>query len=327
MAFISDGKIHIIDGNIQVHEESVFSSVSFSEARPNTMVAIDIDGAVWIRDGDKFAIIQFTIDVTFVSVVCGYEFITALDSGGYLWKWTYCDFASQNNLINGKLELDMRFVFMSCEFHIAGIDEEGNLWSSQPTQNIKSQTDETEGKSTYEVVMINISDLYKIKDVKFTSCSCDNNVTIAIDDTGKLWIYGCNDYERVIIDNIYGLNKIGSDNRFIALSSDCGETVALDENGILWAMGYNIYPEDVVVKDDTYLSELTKIKMNVTFTSITIYRGKIFALDGEGNIWTCTYSDGFKQIMNYKADRLFNQDSIVNRMVNIKSSATFLCCQ
>lgn len=57
------------------------------------------------------------------------------------------------------------------------------------------------------------------------------------------------------------------------------------------------------------------------FTGITIYDDKIYALDNEIYVWKWTYSDGFQQITHYKADALFNQSSVVNRKVNIKSAA------
>lgn len=48
--------------------------------------------------------------------------------------------------------------------------------------------------------------------------------------------------------------------------------------------------------DDIYLSSLTKIHVDITFTYITIFNDKIFTLDSEGYILTCTYTGGLQQI-------------------------------
>lgn len=103
---------------------------------------------------------------------------------------------------------------------MAAVDEKGN----QTMEDVWSKEILEEDDATYVSIMTNIS------------CSCDNNATIAIDDTGKLWIYGCNYYDKKIIDNIYGLNVIDSDDELSMLSLECGATIPLDKEGIIWVI-------------------------------------------------------------------------------------------
>jgi len=258
MAFITNGTIHIID-NDKIYDDSFFVSVSLSVTYPDTVLALDIEGYIWVRDNTgKFHLVTFPSSVTFTSISCGYNLIIALDFEGCLWVWNRNDLLSQTNLLNGKLSLDTRFICACCGFHIACIDEDGNLWSSQYIESPQPfQVPEVENEDTCNnnTELVNISDLFKSQNVKFILCSCDNCATIALDENGKLWIYGCRDYKIFPTDNIYGLNRlyISSENTFTSLSSECGNAIAIDEDGILWAVGYNIYPDSVVDDDDQFL--------------------------------------------------------------------------
>lgn len=322
MAFIVDGKIHILDDEsneiIKIHEETSFNSVGWvSGCNYDYYVATDNSGNIWLKyKSENFSLISLEVDITFLSISCGQDFMITLNSEGYLWYGDKYDLTCLSQDVRKAEDLNRgpRFVFACCDEYITAIDDQGDLWSSCPIISKESYQnwDVTEFGCNHYIH--NLSKRSDFTDVKFTSCSSDGSKIFALDENGKVWVYTECCYKTYPERDVTKLNRLLCDEMFVMLSGPIG----LDVNGFLWWVGYkgHIHPQEPYTPtkfDDPNHKD-------VTFIDIAYFSDGFFALDSNNYLWKYTSSTGLNQIANVNIEKMINEP-IRARKINIKSAA------
>ena len=165
--------------------------------------ALDVNGRLWawgnnydgnlgggLSSGIQSTAIQIGMGKTFVSVCTSGDFTYALDAGGNLWSWGVNGggYLGDGTRTDRKIphKTPCKTKFLSLSKNGFAIDKNGGLWG---------WGNHTGGRLGIILNETPLSPIRLIDEIKFTSVSSDNFVSIAIDKDGNLWSWGSNFYE------------------------------------------------------------------------------------------------------------------------------------
>lgn len=253
----------------------------------NCFLMIDEEGYLWARGSNTkqqlgngasgFAFNPYYYnaekvleDVRFRSVSANGSYVLAIDVDGGLWLWGYyLYFGEMSGATEGKTPThictDKTFIQADASKNSYGyaIDTEGNLFQlgfGNRNEPIKAVPFEE-----------------KVSYVKG-----DNLRTYVIDETGNLWMWGQDFYDKDFNrgEDIQTPTQITTGTKFVSVVPGSNCFYALDENGSLWGAG----------KDDGALlwdkeTKPTRLLPEKYFTSIHGGSISTFAIDVQGKLW------------------------------------------
>lgn len=158
--------------------------------------------------------------------------------GGYHFKVSADGKVTSIEKEEGTETSGTKFKQVSSEYkYTLALDEKGKIWS----WGDNSEGQLGNGKSGYsENVLIPT----KITNgTKYTSIVAGNNITLALDNDGKIWTCGSNSGGNLgmgIGENICVLQKLDLETKFKEVEAD-SNSYLIDENGYMWSTGIR-YP-------------------------------------------------------------------------------------
>jgi alpha-tubulin suppressor-like RCC1 family protein len=166
--------------------------------------------------------------------------------------------------------------------HTVAIDKSGKLWSwgfdgSGQLGNDAAYTD----KATPVAVL---------SDRTFTQVAANDNHTVALDSTGKLWSWGSNYYGQLgndaVLTNTATPVAVLSDRTFTQVAAGMSHTVALDSTGKLWSWGGDALGQ--LGNDAALTNQATPVAVlsDRTFTQVTAGGYHTVALDNTNKLWS-----------------------------------------
>ncbi len=126
---------------------------------------------------------------------------------------------------------------------------------------------------------------------KFIKISSGINHSLAIDEAGSLWAFGCNNYGQLGNGSSTAstlptkiTNTEGTD--FVEVVASRVYSLAIDENGSLWAWGANGSGQ---LGDNSTTTKVSPVEIintsNTDFVSISSYHTHSLAIDEAGSLW------------------------------------------
>ena len=171
--------------------------------------------------------------------------------------------------------------------HSSAIDSEGALWywgyPGDPNYPIDNNRNTTYHRRKYKTEML------------FKEVSSGQNHTLAIDNEGNLWGYGCNRSGQLGKDSYYIQSspfeqiKLKQETKFKKIATGGAHSLAIDIEGNLWACGHNSYGQ-LGATGTPGNKGLIQIKTPVHFEEIDAGIYHSLAIDSEGNLWSWGYN-------------------------------------
>ena len=180
------------------------------------------------------------------------------------------------------------------------LDETGHLWSAGRNkfgqlgraENVGSDDGATQ---KFERVTDGLGD------TKIVSVSAGDGFAFAIDENGRLWSAGRNQFGQLgYEENAHTetpnpvfrqvTNGVG-DTKFVAVSAGMNHTLALDETGCVWSVGSNAYgPLGYSGGDENYCThtfqKVTSGIGGVKIVSVAAGGNYTYAIDEDGHVWS-----------------------------------------
>lgn len=246
----------------------------------------------------------------------------AIDSKGRLWTWGYggdgrlgtgdnnssslpiCISEHGNNELNGvKLESISTGLYLS-----SAIDEKGNIWSYGYSYAIcNGEYKNVYGPEVPTKITLPVNSYFTLRN-KFDKISVGNDFAAALDEKGKIWVWGVshcaygaygNDStiiskQPVCISDNYRFNELCQNTIIDIGCTNRGAIIVLDDKGRLWTWG-----EDCYGFDSNWLHSkpvcISEIKDNALYGKNIkqIYAGyeSVMVIDSEGNLYKNNTND------------------------------------
>ena len=290
----------------KISEGKIFTSVA---ACIGHILAIDNSGQLWAwgwneysqlgdgtTGGNKTTPTKIKEGTIFTSVAAGFFHSLAIDNSGQLWAWGsnssgQVGDGTIENIKNTptKIKEGTKFITVAAGWnHSLAIDNSGQLWTWG--QNNDGQLgDGTSGEEN------NKNTPTKIKEgTKFTTVSAGVEHSLAIDNSGQLWVWGWNRYSQ-LGDGTYKQKntptKIKKGTKFTTISAGSNHSLAIDNSGQLWAWGSNNYGQLGDGTIENIKNTPTKIKEGTKFTTVAAGWNHSLAIDNLGQLWTWGKND------------------------------------
>ena len=289
--------------------------------------------------------------IKFKDIANQYETVSAVDTDGKLWTWGYeCD---NGMLGTGKRYYDEYGTYISvapiCVSDLdnnelrnyeleqvsapyynraAAVDSDGNLWMWGDDAIPRGAY----GGDAMAPSIIHVANNAHFDIPTFTKMSASYGCTTAIDENGKVWVWGENINHKFGIGNpnsgavtqiptrIGGQNDAISGETIVDISSGYYHTLAIDKEGKLWAWGYNYnssfggytynssQPVPICITNMEGKLQGKKIK------KISAGYERSVVIDEDGNVYTMGYKDyGALGIgdTEYKSDEIYCLNEII----------------
>lgn len=171
--------------------------------------------------------------------------------------------------------------------------------------------------------------LTQISSRKFLSVSCGLDYTIAIDEKGRLWGYGNNEFGQLGIngmveESVFELTKV-SEKKFVGVSCGSCCTLAIDKKEHLWGCGDNSAGQlglGYSDMDDVYFFDFQKVSEQ-KFESVSFAGSHTIALDDDNFIWSCGgigYDDDVNDQENKSIFTKVNNMPKIDALMNFNQS-------
>ena len=125
----------------------------------------------------------------------------------------------------------------------------------------------------------------------FKTIGCGFRHTIAIDQNGKLWAWGKNEYGQLGTGDFQDYNRpvlVSSDTNWVLVSAKGNFSLALKRDGSVWATGFNEYGQLGIGSDRTK-GQLTRVSSNVKFKYISTSENGSAAVGEDGSLYLWGY--------------------------------------
>ena len=212
-----------------------------------------------------------------------------LDQNGNIWVWGdnndgYLGTTISREMLKPyKLSINTTFKKVSKgSFHVLALDKDGHLWTWG--NNGSGQLGNNSKKEQLIPAMMGAS----FNGRTFVDIFAIGGTNYAIDNYGKLWVWGNNSCGSLGIggnsDVISPVLNNYINTKVKKVVSSLGHTLVLDENGDIWSWGCNGRGEFC---DGTTSYRFTPQKVNLETKFIDIAAGDSYSLvlDKDGNIW------------------------------------------
>ena len=231
----------------------------------------------------------------YTQVAAGWGYSMALDKNGNLWTWGSNMFGKLGNGTNEDSNIPIqvtnslgtKFIQIAAGFHHSlALDEEGNLWTWG--SNSSGQLGDGTNKNSNVPIKITNS-----KGTKFVYITASSDHTLAIDENGSIWAWGCNDGGQLgngTMQESHIPVQLITSTQFTQVSTSYLHSLAIDKDGNLWAWGNNGYGK---FGNGTKNDSMTPIKINTGIEFKQVSAGHTYSLgiDKQGNLWGWGSSD------------------------------------
>lgn len=260
-------------------ENSSFNNMKLKEvyAGVHHSIGIDFDGKVW---------------------TWGWNYIGQLGSTSAEGDIPVCINNEEGNpLKNVKMEKAV-----TGSYHSVGVDSNKKIWTwGRNYEGQLGNGENTEYNSNYTPICLSDISTNPLYNIKIEKIYAGDESTVAIDENGKVWVWGSNSNGQlgnnttvdtnlpICISNIDGhpFNNL----KIIDISINYLNMVAIDENGKLWSCGDNAYGQigDGTTTDTNLPICISNIEgttiANAKMIKVVKQLHNTVALDSDGNIW------------------------------------------
>ena len=270
-----------------------------------------------------------------------------IDEDGKVWMWSSADNMPVGTGITTAVTTPMCISDITdlngvniVDLHLANnyamaLDEDGNVWVWNVADSSNYAISKLVGGLSVTPKQINSSVFggKKIKEIA-GSIGSSNQITLLLDEDGKLWQLGNGAYGNgetpVCVTSNSNNSLLDKNIELIAVSYNSGHAVVVDSENEIWGLGRSEYGEAGANSNDEYRTNPVilpnsygkNLEYNLKFKSVFGTDGNCsFAIDSEGRVWAWGYNYyGNLGFVNKSSDRSTNiyLPTLVDTIKNIK---------
>ena len=338
---ISDsGLICILDsGELLKGANGTILNEQYEALQGKKIMGFDEDlGLVWLEGGESYysinddAIVNFGDDMVaflqgknIVQIAANYNNFTAVDINGKVWTWGYnwhgqlgdgtetnrstpiCISDIEDNSLNG---IKIKQI-SSGGNHTVAVDSNGKVWAWGAGDERLGKTVQSKARAfrlatapmpITPPTCISDKEGSPLNNIKIKQISAGKSHTVALDENGKVWTWGNNEYGQLgdgtttnsgtpicISDKTENpLNGIN----IVQISTEGSHTVVLDSNGKVWTWGDNWRGQlgDGTKTDSgtpICISDMAENPLNgIKIKQISAGKEHTVVIDENGKVWT-----------------------------------------
>lgn len=246
---------------VQVQSDETIKFIEIATGEYSNL-ALDEEGNIWSWGNNRFGQlgngtvselytripqrIEIEENIKFKKISGGCDSNLALDKEGNIWSWgrnvsgELGDGTTTDSYVPKKIQIEGNVKFKEIKkgtWYSMAIDEEGNIWSWG--RNGLGQLGDGTTVDSYIPKKIQTD-----QNVRFSQISLYSDTSMAIDEKGNLWEWGCNSNgefgDGTTVDS-YIPKKIQIDGDIKLKKIEAGYFIsfAIDEDRNLWSWGYN----------------------------------------------------------------------------------------